>query len=121
MQRINGELIFGVSNARCVQEIAATRRYVLYGALLQRSETTLFMQIGTEKVSETTIPQGVPEGAFTTLSVTGEIIELRVAAPDGTRFTISASHDEVVNPTLDYFCVTISDVPCDLAPCWSIL
>ena len=123
IEKSEGDIIVGLSNARYPEEIvaslmSASRKCVFYGVLLQPNDTTLFMQ-SDQQVSENTTPHGVPDGAFVTLSVSQESIELRVASP--TSYTISASHDEIVNPMLDFFLVTISDFPCDIAPCWSVL
>ena len=122
-EKSEGGIVVGFSNARYPEEIiaalrGASQKCVFYGVLLQPNDTTLFIQ-SDQKVFEKTTPHGVPDGASVTFSVSQESIELRVASP--TSYTISASHDEIVNPMLDFFCVTIGDFPCDIAPCWSVL
>jgi len=127
VEESEGDLIVGVTNARYPEHIleswmTPSCNYVFYGALLQPNETTLFTKLKDVVSENTTRHEKVPDGAsFVTLSVSHKNIELRVSGPMTSSYTISAEHDECIHPTLGYFCVVISNTPCHIAPCWTLM
>ena len=118
LERLCGEfIVVGLTDTREPRDIVealadAPRTYAFFGVVITPTSALLLpndTQLG-EHIS-------LGDDAFVTITLGNELLEVLIDTANSYKFSVR--HGGYPDPSSERYCVSVSDVPCHIEPCWT--